>query len=186
MSGVTQFRRKPLPVQSYEPLSRLPQEESSGEEEQWKAQQQFHQTEPVFPPGNEPATTSRRGPRRGLFGHIGAWTKEIVWCIVSVILVVVLVITLAQYDNKELPKWKMGLTLNTVIAIIATVCRSAMVVPVAEGLSQLKWNWFVTQERPLKDIRTFDQASRGPWSAIALIGKMRGRYVKYAPSCVHL
>lgn len=175
MSGVTQFRRKPLPVQSYEPLSRLPQEESSVEEEQWKAQQQLHQTEPVFTRDDEPMTTPHRGPRRGFFGHIGSWMKEIIWCIVSVILVVVLVIILAQYDNKELPKWKMGLTLNTVIAIIATVCRSAMVVPVAEGLSQLKWNWFVTQERPLKDIRTFDQASRGPWSAIALIGKMRGR-----------
>ena len=35
-------------------------------------------------------------------------------------------------------------------------------------MSQLKWVWFCRRERLMKDIATFDEASRGPWGSLLL------------------
>jgi len=47
--------------------------------------------------------------------------------------------------------------------------------PVAECISQLKWNWF-EKERPLADFETFDKASRGVLGSIYLLGLLKWRY----------
>lgn len=116
-------------------------------------------------------------PKRqhGFKEHAKAWAPECGWILVAVALFVALCVLLGEYDNKALPNWPMGLTLNTLIAFLATMCRSALIVPIGEGISQLKWNWFVAKKRPIKDLYIFDQASRGPWGSIRLIFRMKGR-----------
>ncbi|KAF9772784.1 hypothetical protein IL306_009484 [Fusarium sp. DS 682] len=52
---------------------------------------------------------------------------------------------------------------------------ASMVIPVSEDLSQLKWNAFARSQRPLDDLKTFDQASRGPFGSLLLLSKTRGR-----------
>lgn len=37
-----------------------------------------------------------------------------------------------------------------------------MVLPVAEALGQLKWAWFFSGRRRIKDFEHFDRASRSP------------------------
>ena len=106
---------------------------------------------------------------------IKAWAPEFGWIFLAVAIFVALVVTLQQYDNKGLPDWPMGLTLNTLVAFLATMCRSVIIIPIAEGLSQLKWNWFASKKRPVKDLYIFDQASRGPWGSVRLIFRMKGR-----------
>ncbi|KAF4439717.1 hypothetical protein FACUT_3933 [Fusarium acutatum] len=54
---------------------------------------------------------------------------------------------------------------------------ASMVIPVSEGLSQLKWNAFARSQRPLDDLKTFDQASRGPFGSLLLLSKTRGRTI---------
>ncbi|KAK9445695.1 hypothetical protein VB005_00809 [Metarhizium brunneum] len=49
--------------------------------------------------------------------------------------------------------------------------------PIAEGLLQLKWNWFAGKGRPLRDIRLFDKASRSSWASIKLVTRLRGRFI---------
>lgn len=49
-------------------------------------------------------------------------------------------------------------------------------IPIAESISQWKWNWFQTR-RNLADFHTFDLASRGLWGSVSLIGKTRWRNV---------
>ena len=106
---------------------------------------------------------------------VRAWAPEIAWCLFATAILVFLGVLLGQYDDQQLPNWPLGLTLNTVAALLATICRSAMVIPIAEGISQLKWNWFVAGQRPIRDLYLFDQASRGPWGSLLLITKARGR-----------
>lgn len=113
--------------------------------------------------------------RQGLRQHVKAWAPEGAWCFLSIAILIALVVLLSQYDEKPLPQWSLGLTLNTLTAVLTTLCRSCTVIPIAEGLSQLKWNWFATSERPIRDLYAFDQASRGPWGSLRLIAKMWGR-----------
>lgn len=112
---------------------------------------------------------------RGAIYHLRAWWHEVVWCLLAVGLLIALIILLRYYDRRPAPKWSNDLSLNTVVAIIATVCRALTVIPVSEGLSQLKWNSFARTQRPLEDLYTFDQASRGPFGSLALLVKLRGR-----------
>jgi Protein of unknown function (DUF3176) len=49
-----------------------------------------------------------------------------------------------------------------------------MLLVAAEGLSQLKWRWY-DRASPLKDLLTYDDASRGPWGALTLLWNLRGR-----------
>ncbi|KAF6797585.1 hypothetical protein CSOJ01_12903 [Colletotrichum sojae] len=106
------------------------------------------------------------------------WWPEVVWCVVSVACIAVLVSVLSVYDDKPLPNWSLGLTLNTVIAFISTVCRTAFVIPVVETLSQSKWSWLKRHgPRPLKDFQVFDEASRGHWGSLKLLFTLKGRLV---------
>ncbi|KAK1579926.1 uncharacterized protein LY79DRAFT_562858 [Colletotrichum navitas] len=119
--------------------------------------------------------TPRRLSRRGWY-LLQGWWQEIVWCIISIICIVVLVMVLKSYDNEPLPNWPLGLTLNTVVAFIATFCRTSFVLPVVESLSQYKWNWYKSP-RPLRDFGAFDEASRGPWGSLKLLLTTKGRPV---------
>lgn len=116
-------------------------------------------------------------PQRGVVFHLRAWWHELAWCLLAIGLLIALVVVLRCYENKAAPKWPSELSLNTVVATIATMCRALTVIPISEGLSQLKWNSLSRTERPLRDLYTFDQASRGPWGSLMLIFRAQGRQV---------
>lgn len=119
-------------------------------------------------PSNNKASENRRR------NHIGAWWQEILCCGISVVAFIALVVFLNAYNGKPLPKWPSGITSNAVVALLSTISRTAFVIPVAEGLSQCKWNWFKLKARPLTDFDLFDQASRGPWGSLSLLTRTKG------------
>ena len=88
----------------------------------------------------------------------------------------VLIVTLVLTNHKPLPHWPMRITLNSFISILGTIIKAAMVIPIAEGISQLKWLWF-KKEGVLKDIQTFDEASRGMVGSLKLLLGTKGVYV---------
>jgi hypothetical protein len=45
---------------------------------------------------------------------------------------------LGAYDNKDRPEWAYYLSLNTIVSILATGCRSSMVFVLGEAVGQLK------------------------------------------------
>ncbi|KAF4876835.1 hypothetical protein CGCSCA1_v003955 [Colletotrichum siamense] len=102
------------------------------------------------------------------------WWQEILWCIISLVAFVALVLVLKEFNQKPLPRWPSGITLNTIIAALSTIARTAFLIPVSEGLSQSKWAWFKKKPRPLTDFDMFDQASRGPWGSIGLLVRTKG------------
>jgi hypothetical protein len=77
-------------------------------------------------------------------------------------------------ESKPLSSWNFtfGITLNTLIATLSTFSRTALLVPVASCLSQLKWIHITSASRPLNEIQIFDDASRGPWGSLGLIWQM--------------
>lgn len=112
---------------------------------------------------------------RSWASHLRAWAPEVGCILLAIGLFVALTVVLDTCNDNRLPQWPLGLTLNTVVALLATLCRSIIVLPVADAISQFKWNWFATGHRPIKDLYIFDQASRGPWGSLRLLSRMRGR-----------
>lgn len=117
---------------------------------------------------------SQKGPieksSRGWLFHLRAWWPEAAFSVSSYALLIALIVVLRRFDRRPGPD-----SLNTIVAIIATTCRAMTVVPIAEGLSQLKWNSFARSERPLADLYIFDQASRGPFGSLMLLLRAKGR-----------
>lgn len=103
------------------------------------------------------------------------WTLEYVSCFISIAAFMSLVIVLSQFDQKPMPSWPLGITLNTLLALLAAISQACFVYPVVQGLSQMKWNWFSSKERPLVDFESFDGASRGAWGSILLVFRTKGR-----------
>ncbi|KAG9250707.1 uncharacterized protein F5Z01DRAFT_693670 [Emericellopsis atlantica] len=136
-------------------------------------------------PNLEPAASShdKRGapsspqlrPRHGFLFHVKAWWQELGCCLLAFGLFGGLVSLLRMYSGESPPSH-----LTTMVATIATICRALTVLPISEGLSQLKWNSFSRAERPLADLYAFDQASRGPMGSLQLLLTTRGRHLTCA------
>lgn len=103
------------------------------------------------------------------------WSIEILSCIMSLAALVAIVIVLKEYDQQTMPTWPLGITLNTLLAFLTAISQAGFVNPVFQGLSQMKWNWFVDKDRPLADFEKFDNASRGSWGSFLLVFSMKGR-----------
>ncbi|KAF2033853.1 hypothetical protein EK21DRAFT_34179, partial [Setomelanomma holmii] len=95
------------------------------------------------------------------------WWREFVSSMLTIALLVTVVSILAAYNGKPLPSWTIGLNLNTIVAILATLMRSSLVVVVEGILSQMKWTW---HRRPhaVSDMACLDEASRGPLGSLLL------------------
>lgn len=103
------------------------------------------------------------------------WSIEYISCLISVAAYMTIVLVLNRYDQKAMPSWPMGITLNTLLAFLTAVSQTCFVQPVVQGLSQMKWNWFAGKSRPLADFESFDNASRGVWGSVLLVFSTKGR-----------
>ncbi|KAF6840725.1 hypothetical protein CMUS01_03822 [Colletotrichum musicola] len=133
--------------------------------------------------GQDPISDARRRMlhfRRSAGEIFDGWWLETICCLLSIACLAALIVFLGIYDNQSLPELPSGITVNTVIALLSTIARTAFTIPVAEGLSQCKWNWFKQKPRPLRDLDLFDQASRGPWGSLSLLVRTKGWYAKLA------
>jgi hypothetical protein len=81
---------------------------------------------------------------------------------------------LVKFNNRPLHQWHSAVTLNTIVAITSLVSKAALILPLANGLSQLKWmSYRHGSGRRLVDFEHFDAASRGPWGALAMLAHAR-------------
>ncbi|KAH8173784.1 hypothetical protein LIA77_05203 [Sarocladium implicatum] len=106
--------------------------------------------------------------------HAVSWATELVWCLLGIILLMALVMVLSTFNNKPLPDLPLSLTLNTIVAILATAIRAVTVFLIGQGISQAKWNQFVGIEKPLLNLHVYDEASRGPWGSLIMVLRTRG------------
>lgn len=97
-----------------------------------------------------------------------------------------IMILLSNYDNRANSELGLpiGLTLNAIIAALATVSRAALMVPVVSSLTQELW-LFCTKEAEkqnrssrLRHLDDFDVALRGTWGSLKFLFRLQGqRYV---------
>ncbi|TGJ88676.1 hypothetical protein E0Z10_g102 [Xylaria hypoxylon] len=75
---------------------------------------------------------------------------------------------LSKVDGTPLEAWGLPIVPQSLIAILTTAGKTALLVPAASCISQLKWRHFAKRPRKLIDIQLFDDASRGPWGSTLL------------------
>ena len=103
---------------------------------------------------------------------------EILATVVSAGALITLVSVLVIYDGKPQPDWYY-MSLNSFISWLSTISKACILFYVSEALGQSKWVWFAQKVQPIRHIRTFDSASRGPYGALELIWTLRGRCVSF-------
>lgn len=101
------------------------------------------------------------------------WSWELGSIFMSVICMCLIASILFYMDGKPTRTWKLPIQPNSLVAVFSTVAKSALLVPIAESIGQIKWDFF-KRSRPLIHMQTFDEASRGPWGAAVLLWKTRG------------
>lgn len=116
--------------------------------------------------------TAQKSPRhrithgnRQLFAH---WWLETCSVFATYAALAAIISILGTYNRRPLPDWPDYLSLNSIVSIFTTIVRASLALVLGEGLGQLKWTWF-QRVRPLDDIRTYDDASRGPLGAVRLL-----------------
>jgi hypothetical protein len=80
---------------------------------------------------------------------------------------------LGYYNGRPLSDWQHPLSFNTVLSLLATVVKGSTMLATATALSQSKWMWYHTSNRPLQDFGIFSDASRGPLGAAQLLVRLR-------------
>lgn len=102
------------------------------------------------------------------------WAMEIASWLFSAICMMIIIIVLWKVDGKEMPRWKLGISINAFISIFSGFAKSALLLPTAEALGQLKWSWFRNREKKMMDFEVIDSASRGPLGSMMLLTKTKG------------
>ncbi|KAK8009715.1 complex I intermediate-associated protein 30 [Apiospora arundinis] len=98
------------------------------------------------------------------------WKWELVSMAVAIGLLVAIIVLISQYHNRSINEWTFPINLTTLLALIATIFRTIILIPITSVISQSKWDWVGRdQVRLLSDIQDIDMASRGPWGAISIL-----------------
>ncbi|KAM0812024.1 hypothetical protein AB5N19_14341 [Seiridium cardinale] len=103
------------------------------------------------------------------------WWWEIGAAFLSVACVVAITAVLSYIDNKTIKEWNFSISPNSLIAIVTTVSKAAMMVCIASCISQKKWGYFASRPRLIKDLDLFDNASRGPWGSFVFLSSLKIR-----------
>ena len=132
-------------------------------------------------PNSEPHTTLPR--RTSVYDKwvTNGWLFEVLSVLVGLAAIIDLCGVLRKYDGKVDPGanhvFGVNITVNTLVAILSTIARAALLVVVSECICQLKWRWYINESKPLEDLDIFDQASRGAWGGFKLLWKVNIRSV---------
>ncbi len=111
------------------------------------------------------------------------WLTDILASLVSVASFAAIVFVVRHYQGQGVQNINLpaSLTLNGLIALLSTVNRVALMVPVASALSQEAWTWLCdsggdSRRSPrLRDLERSDAASRGAWGSLKVLFQGRGR-----------
>ncbi|KAH6712655.1 hypothetical protein BKA61DRAFT_737007 [Leptodontidium sp. MPI-SDFR-AT-0119] len=149
-----------------------------------------HQPMPVVPEKSETASqgstaleTAASRTRRDFSPRIlllmaDLWIWEILSCVLATICLVVIVAILDVHQDRPLPQWPNYISINSLIAIMTAIMKASLMLPVAEGICQLKWLWFSNSDPgPLSMMENFESGSRGPWGAFMLMVQLRKHYL---------
>lgn len=99
------------------------------------------------------------------------WWWEIGAALVSITSMTLILAVLGKADDMPIQDWTLPIQPNSLVAVLTTLGKSAMMIVVASCISQLKWRHFQRGSRPLRDLQVFEDASRGPWGSAVFLGR---------------
>ena len=110
---------------------------------------------------------------------------EILATLLSTVTLISIIVVLHRYEHRALQDLDLpsGLTLNGLIALLSTILRVTLMVPVGSALSQELWLWLRQRSRDsnprreLQDLEISDAASRGAWESLLFLIHTRRRHV---------
>ncbi|KAK3347033.1 hypothetical protein B0T25DRAFT_460941 [Lasiosphaeria hispida] len=105
------------------------------------------------------------------------WWWEIAASALSILCMILLLVLLLKINGISLEAWSQPIQPSSLIAVLTTVAKTSMMVPVAACISQLKWRHFQQKTDKLQSLQLFDDASRGPWGSTAMLFTFRRRAV---------
>ncbi|KAK1639784.1 hypothetical protein BDP81DRAFT_391846 [Colletotrichum phormii] len=97
------------------------------------------------------------------------WYWDFAGALVAVVCMILIAVTLSKANGSPLVAWPLLVSPNTIVAVLTTVARTALLVPLGSSISQLKWRHLLLKAQPLEHLQLFDNASRGPWGSILMI-----------------
>ncbi|CAO2647478.1 Nn.00g084000.m01.CDS01 [Neocucurbitaria sp. VM-36] len=101
------------------------------------------------------------------------WGWEILALALATASIAGIIGVLGYASGKAILEWQFSIQPASLVAIFSTIAKSALLVPLATCLSQLKWSYF-EKARTLSRIQDFDDASRGPWGAVVFLWRIKG------------
>lgn len=104
------------------------------------------------------------------------WPPELASYVLALVAFIAIIILLANYTDKIQPNWPSLLNINTLLSILATILKTALLFPVTQGISELKWIRF-SRPHSLLDIDRWDAASRTTWGSLLLVLKYPGSFL---------
>ncbi|KAK1753961.1 hypothetical protein QBC47DRAFT_325058 [Echria macrotheca] len=105
------------------------------------------------------------------------WWWEITAATLSIVCMVSLLVLLSRIDTQALEAWPLSIQPNSLIAVLTTVAKTSIMVPVATCLGQLKWRHYLRRADRLHILQLFDGASRGPWGSVMILLGLRRRAI---------
>jgi len=103
-----------------------------------------------------------------------SWTLELLGLTLSVIFISAQVGLLIWVKDKPYYEtWNFPLSINAVLAILTTACKTAQLFPVGEAIGQVKWVDFKAAPQRLSRWELYDRTSRGPQGAAEFLLRMR-------------
>lgn len=104
------------------------------------------------------------------------WPWEWLCEMLAIVSLGAMVIVLMQYHDKPQSEWRQSyFTLNGLVAFLATLTKTGLIIPVSAAIGQRKWLRFLPNKkgqrnaRKLGDFEMFDDASRGSLGSTKLM-----------------
>lgn len=113
-------------------------------------------------------------PESTLYNRIfeESWVAEILALCIAALATVIMIIILAIFKDKPLTQWHSRVTINTLVSFVSQAAQTALLLPVASSISQMKWIHFQRKRKPLGDMEDFDKASRQIFNSLFLVFKL--------------
>ena len=142
--------------------------------------------------GSAPAEASQDPARPSSLRLVSCfrwWLPELFASLLSLVSFVSLVATARVYHGRDFHDTNLlpSISLNSLIALLSTFNRVALMVPVGSAMSQEVWLWFYDAQRrsssraQLRDLEISDAASRGAWGSLLFLLRTRPRYSLHTP-----
>jgi hypothetical protein len=116
-----------------------------------------------------PNTSKPSKPLPSLLQLVSIWKWELSTWVLGTIGYAAIIILMIMFNDKLQKDWHSDVQITAFVAALAQVSQSALLVPTASSIAQLKWKWISAVQRPAMDIQRFDLASRGPDGSMRLL-----------------